>query len=61
MFTIIFVAVFLGLGMLMVVILTSMAMWQHHARAAELEHCANHPQVTLSACWLLESPSHHSA
>ena len=51
MFTIIFVALFLGSGLVLVIVLTSLGFWQHRARAMELRHCADHPEVTLSPSW----------
>ena len=55
MFTILFVALFLGSGLVMLVVLTSVGVWQRRACTTELQHCADHPEVTLSPSCLLAS------
>ena len=61
MFTILFVALFLGSGLVMIVVLTSVGVWQRCARATELQHCTDRHEVTMSPSWPLQSPLHPSS
>ncbi len=63
MFTILFVALFLGSGLIVIVVITSVGVWQRRAHATELQHCADRPEVTMSLSMLLVTiaPQHLDA
>ena len=56
-FTIMFVAISLASGAVMLIILISVGIRQRWVRAAALQHRANHPEVNLFPSWLLQSPA----